>query len=858
MSVPERSRHERKSVRARSRRYGKAVPLLSQVDVEDLTWEWRSLAVFKRSLPWWSEPMSVPERSRHERKSVREMRTRREGENLSDHTNSDMVDISRMPVSLAPALTATTLLKFLTYTLLFVLILSYPVGDRISSEKERRFLRTLLVTVVVSGGLVGGIGVAQYFAWNGKILWFFVPQDWGRARPDLQLRASGPFVNSDHFANYLALIFPLVLGGFLSQGFFISRTRARLWRVLCGGTLFVLPVGILLSLSRGGWIGTALGTAFVLWHARPTSGWLLRATRVRSGSLSRRLIVVTGCISAACALALWSPIGGDQISRRLEKTVMGENGLQDRVALWQDSLAMIRDFPVMGVGLGAWGDAFPHYQRPPWDPVPWRQAHNDYVQGLAETGVIGMGLLTWFFVVIAIRLLRGLRVVSLPLLPLYAGLVAALLVMTFHEGFDFSLQIPANAVLFTVILAVGLRMSIGSVQEGASPLTLRWQTPLACGGGGVAVVLCIVALTQTTSVGTSDPDMLTSVAEAREDIARFPARAVGHVALMALEEDRMSLAERAQEQTIALRLEPLNPETRDRYALTLLDLGEADGAVKQVRQSVLNAPVLASHFYLTADAITVLDAAEVQAIEDGLQEAVTAGYTGAVDGLGGFYSLVGLPAEQADVYAEAARHEPRLDMRVRYLREAGVAYASARESEKAESFLRKVIELTPHDTLPYRTLATEVFAARDDLDAAKELITEGIEHGADATTLLIAFADAAEKTGDAEQAKATLQEVVTRRPSSFDAQLRLGTLYLREKNFARAVLALQRAVALRADSAPALYFLGQAKEAELQFSEAREAYAQAEQLDPTNEDIRQRHAGLLEKIQGEVTADASE
>ena len=72
---------------------------------------------------------------------------------------------------------------------------------------------------------------------------------------------------------------------------------------------------------------------------------------------------------------------------------------------------------------------------------------------------------------------------------LIAGIIAALAAMAFHEGFDFSLQIPANALLFATLIAVGLRMVGSRDSDLGAKSSRRWQTPLAVSVGILAVVL---------------------------------------------------------------------------------------------------------------------------------------------------------------------------------------------------------------------------------------------------------------------------------------------------------------------------------------------------------------------------------
>src|SRR2546422_270374 len=77
------------------------------------------------------------------------------------------------PLSIAPSLTRSDLLKLLAYASLFFLVLLYPFGPSPQGMHEERFLRAILLTVLCAGLLVACIGLVQQFTWNGKILWFF-------------------------------------------------------------------------------------------------------------------------------------------------------------------------------------------------------------------------------------------------------------------------------------------------------------------------------------------------------------------------------------------------------------------------------------------------------------------------------------------------------------------------------------------------------------------------------------------------------------------------------------------------------------------------------------------------------------
>jgi len=123
----------------------------------------------------------------------------------------------------------------------------------------------MLIAILAAGTLVAVVGLAQWATWNGKILWVMVPYDWGA--PDLGVaarRASGPFVNPDHFAGYLATIFPLALAGLIFGGFPARSGSGPATRVMYGFATFLIFTAVALSLSRAGWIGLAIGTSLVI------------------------------------------------------------------------------------------------------------------------------------------------------------------------------------------------------------------------------------------------------------------------------------------------------------------------------------------------------------------------------------------------------------------------------------------------------------------------------------------------------------------------------------------------------------------------------------------------------------------
>jgi O-antigen ligase/Flp pilus assembly protein TadD len=738
----------------------------------------------------------------------------------------------------------------LAYAGLFFVTLLYPVGLGANQrERGERFARTVVFAALCAGTLVAVLGIAQRLTWNGKILWFFVPHDWPGPRLMESPRASGPFVNADHFANYLAVVFPLTLVGVVSRRAWAAWGKEGASKLWFGGCAVLLLMGILLSLSRGAWIGSALGV-LLLMRLLPSE---LRPSFfvLRRGTVARFLGVITAGL-ALFAVLLIGPSGREQVDVRLEQTVSPEEtSLRSRLVLWQDSLKMIADFPLFGVGLGAWPEVFPRYQRPPWSPVFAREAHNDYVQRCVELGVVGSGLLAWLLVAVGRQLYQRRSVLSATAGSLYAGLLASLAVMAFHEMFDFNLQIPANAVLLSVLGGVALRIGSLEAQQEAEPSVRRFspRASLALGAAGMgAIALSIVVFRQERLPYPDNLQTPESAAEARATLLSYPALSSMHVALFELTEESEPLARRVSELEIALWLNPREPFTRDLYVQTLLQSGREQEGLQEMTRSLSLAPRLADHDYLSRETIGSLGEKEQHAVEEGLRNAVALRYDGAVEALASFHGMFERYAEAALLYEEAAHGEDSVAARLAAFLNAGLAFAKAGEGDRAEACFRQAMRLAPRDPRPYRYLALDVFAVQEDLDRARAAISEGMRNGAEPTALVLSLSEAARKSGDRATAKAVLTEALKHRGARFDMLSALGRLYLEERNFDRAAVVFRKAAKLRPDNAPILYQLAMAEEGRAQFAAAQQAYVRAVSLEPHNEGMRQRYEMFQRKM----------
>jgi tetratricopeptide (TPR) repeat protein len=491
------------------------------------------------------------------------------------------------------------------------------------------------------------------------------------------------------------------------------------------------------------------------------------------------------------------------------------------------------DFPLLGVGLGAWPEIFPHYQSPPWSTnARPREAHNDYLQLLSEMGALGLLMMLWLVGGMAIRIYRSRTAVSSRLLPAIAALLAGIGVMAFHEFFDFSLKIPANAILFSALLAIAMRAIFleSNDEKPGSRVAVRL---FACGTFATCAMLLLGSMGQDKVPYPYNVSPPASTSDARKLISAHPAGSVFHQQLYDLIE-KTEPARSMSELEIALWLDPINPYTRDQYARRLLIEHNQQAGYCELALSVENSPAASTHAYLHPRLTALLTERESAAVEQGFTAAVAHDYPGAVEALGQFYGQAGRFEDEGKLFEEAATRERDATTSLRYLLLSGMAYVQAGDSDKGEGLFRRVSSADPTNPLPYQDLALLVFAQRKDLKGAKAAVIEGIEKGAEPYPLWIALAEMAEKIGERNEARAAMHKALEIKSDSYEANFYLAMLYFTDHDFEHAAEFFGKAAAVQPNSAYALFSLGVAEESRYHFYEAEQAYVRAVRLEPDN------------------------
>jgi O-antigen ligase len=269
----------------------------------------------------------------------------------------------------------------------------------------------------------------QGLASNGKLYWLRTAQSGGWIY--------GPYVNHNHYAGLMEMLTPIPL--IISFSADVRGPR----KVLAGLAAAVMASTIFLSGSRGGMVAFAAQMA------------LLATFLIKRRKSWKATFALGSFLFVALGLLAW--LGGGELTERMA-SIQSAAGTDlpgaTRLKMDRDALKMFAQRPVVGWGLGVFGEIYPQFSSFSSN-VPVGMAHNDYLQALAEMGVLGFATVLWFLLTVYASALKKLRhrqadtnsAVTLAALLGISGILV-------HSFVDFNLQIPANAALFYVLAVV--------------------------------------------------------------------------------------------------------------------------------------------------------------------------------------------------------------------------------------------------------------------------------------------------------------------------------------------------------------------------------------------------------------------
>lgn len=260
-----------------------------------------------------------------------------------------------LAIYLVAGITSFAMIKSLTIWAIYLVFISayFLVVHLIKTPKQ---LQNLLTTFVLSGLLVCLYGIAQYiFGWDTTQAWMDEEMF-----SDIKMRIYSTLDNPNVLGEYILLVLPVAIG-------LMWTRKGWLQKLVYAGISVVLFGALILTFSRGCWIGLLIAAAvFITFAAGKLWGLGLVALPILPAVLPESIINRFASI-------------GD----------MKDSSTSYRVYIWMGTLAMIRDFWLSGIGMGAeaFKEVYPFYS---YSGIVAPHSHNLFLQILVESGIGGI------------------------------------------------------------------------------------------------------------------------------------------------------------------------------------------------------------------------------------------------------------------------------------------------------------------------------------------------------------------------------------------------------------------------------------------------------------------------------------
>jgi O-antigen ligase len=339
----------------------------------------------------------------------------------------------------------TALMRLLSYALVFFLALQFG--------RDRGRAQVMFGWLAIAGLLYAVFGLAVY--WSG-----YYP-DWlfgGRVLPN-DVRST--FINRNHFATWQGLTLLCAMAWFyhrmakpVVKPYAMPQDREarveefimRAWKPSIA--LLLMVAALMLTHSRGGFTATLAGTLAL---------FLLLDKRVSSKSARMRIVAIAALAVAGIAFYITS----EALLERINRT---DITTEERMAVYSNVNRAIGDNPVLGFGYGTFANSYRLYD-PLESGVHYDRAHNTWLENAFELGVPAALALYLALGGLVMTCWRGVKRRHRDWVYPATGVAASVLV-GLHALLDFSLQLPAVAILYACIMGIACAQSYSSLERG--------------------------------------------------------------------------------------------------------------------------------------------------------------------------------------------------------------------------------------------------------------------------------------------------------------------------------------------------------------------------------------------------------
>ncbi|MEP6662587.1 MAG: O-antigen ligase family protein [Verrucomicrobiota bacterium] len=319
------------------------------------------------------------------------------------------------------------LIKVLVYAFLF-----FAVLNNLARQDSTQIISATLIALAFALSL---FAIFQFISHHDKI--------WGMIKsPQYAGRGSGTYNNPNSFAGFAEMILPLGLACIL-----LSRFSHAL-KILFAYASLTIAAGIVVSLSRGGWLAT-------LWMVMGLLIVLLFRRQFRL-----RYVILW---AALLAIGVGFVAREQQVQKRFQQALKAGNADEGRFDYWNSALQIWREDIWLGAGPAHYNERFRQYRPEHLQMLP-QFTHNDYLNTLADWGIVGLGLIVIFLFLFYAGVFKTWRYVqrnpgdlgsrNSNKTALVLGGSLGIAALVFHSFVDFNLHVPANAIVAVVLIAL--------------------------------------------------------------------------------------------------------------------------------------------------------------------------------------------------------------------------------------------------------------------------------------------------------------------------------------------------------------------------------------------------------------------
>ena len=396
---------------------------------------WIADAFFKREFPFAADKLQIPLLGLILIGIIQLLPLR------SNSISDNLLSVSAInSLSLASYSTRLAVIQLTVYFIFFAAAFVFINNDN-------RLRKTVLVVIIFSS-LMAFYGILQRLA-NLEAIYGL--------RPFYQAIPFASFINQHHFAALMEMTTGITLGLLFGKA---TKNNKRIFLMIA---VVIMGMAIIFTGSRGGMfsllgvIGFIIAANLLLKNSNTTNMPVVEKQNFR-----RNFVFIGGGL--AFIFILFSAVlllGGDDSLLRGVGLQNADDISNGRFHFWHIAWQIFLDYPIFGAGLDAFGTAFTNYDT--WNGTyRVEQAHNDYLQILADAGILGFSCVAAFIFLLFKQSLaiindskdsfrRGAAIGAL------AGCFGVLV----HSFFDFPLRTPANAFCF-LILTILATVSIKS------------------------------------------------------------------------------------------------------------------------------------------------------------------------------------------------------------------------------------------------------------------------------------------------------------------------------------------------------------------------------------------------------------